>query len=166
MQRKSKLLEQKNIHLAFEISLLLKGLFALAETGAGILAYFVTRQFLLGAVDFMTRQELAEDPRDFIANYLLHGAQQLSIGARHFAAFYLLGHGLVKLWLIAGLLRKKLWYYPTAIVVFGLFVVYQLYRFGLTHSPWLLFLTVVDAVVIGLTWHEYQYLRRVLPGAH
>ena len=40
---------------------------------------------------------------------------------------------------------------------------YQLFRFRVTHSPWLLALTVVDIVVIWLTWHEYRYLRH--PGA-
>ena len=79
-----------------------------------------------------------------------------------FAAVYLLGHGVIKLWLIIGLLREKLWYYPTALVVFGLFIVYQLYRYSFTHSIWLLLITIVDLVVIGLTWHEYRYLRRVL----
>lgn len=155
-------MQEKNIHLAFEISLLLKGAFALAEIGSGIVVYFVTRQFLLDFVNAVTQQELTEDPRDFIANYLLQGAQNLSIGARHFAAFYLISHGTIKLWLIVGLLRKKLWYYPTAITVFGLFIVYQLYRFSFTHSPWLLLITALDVMVIGLAWYEYRYLRHAL----
>ncbi|MHB8885982.1 MAG: DUF2127 domain-containing protein [Methylovirgula sp.] len=64
----------------------------------------------------------------------------------------------MKLWLIIGLLRKKLWYYPVAIVVFGLFIAYQLYRYAFSHSVWLLLITVLDVVVIGLTWHEYRFL--------
>jgi uncharacterized membrane protein len=157
-----RLSDEKNIHLAFEISLLLKGLFALGEIIGGIVAFFVTRDFLLKTVSFLTQEELAEDPRDLIANYLLHSAQSLSIGTQLFVAFYLLSHGSIKLWLIIGLLRQKLWYYPTAIVVFGLFIVYQLYRFSFTHSVWLLLITVVDVIVIALTWHEYKYLRRRL----
>ena len=84
----------------------------------------------------------------------------MSVGAQQFAAFYLLSHGVVKTWLIVGLLREKLWYYPVAIVVFVGFVVYQVFRFQVTHSSWLLVLTVVDIVVIWLTWHEYRYLRQ------
>ena len=50
--------------------------------------------------------------------------------------------------------------------IFGLFIVYQLYRLSLTHSLWLLVITAVDVLVIGLTWHEYRYLRaRVSQGA-
>jgi uncharacterized membrane protein len=37
-----KMFSEKNVHVAFEISLALKGLFALAEIGAGIFAYFTT----------------------------------------------------------------------------------------------------------------------------
>ena len=141
---------------------MLKGVFALFEIVGGVLAYFVPKQFVLNIVRVMTQQELAEDLRDLIANYLLHAGQHLSVGARHFAAIYLVSHGAVKLWLIVGLLRERLWYYPTAMIIFGMFIGYQLYRFSFTHSAFLLFLTVVDLVVIVLTWHEYGYLRRHL----
>nr|WP_258171938.1 DUF2127 domain-containing protein [Burkholderia contaminans] len=44
-------------------------------------------------------------------------------------------------------------------IVFGLFIGYQVYRFTFTHSVWLLLVTALDIVVIALTWHEYRYLR-------
>jgi len=158
-----KLFNEKRIHLFFEVSLLLKGAFALFEIIGGLLAYVITQQLLINIVGAITQDEFSEDPHDFVANYLLHSAQNFSISAQHFTSIYLFSHGVVKLWLIAGLLRKKLWYYPTAMVVFGLFIVYQLYRFSYTHSVFLLLITMLDLVVIGLTWHEYRYLRRVLP---
>lgn len=69
--------------------------------------------------------------------------------------------GLTKIGLIAGLLRGKLGFYPAAIVVFLLFVIYQLYRYSLTHALWLVILTLVDVVVIWLTWREYKDMRSV-----
>lgn len=147
------------LHAAFEVSLAFKGLFALAEILAGIFAWFVPPQFLLDLVQIVTRTELTEDPNDVIANRLLHAAQGLSIGAEHFAAIYLLSHGILKLWLIIGLWRGKLAYYPVTLVVFGFFIVYQLYRYSHTHSPMLLVLTVVDVLVIWLTLTEYRRLR-------
>ena len=77
-------------------------------------------------------------------------------------AAYLFSHGGIKLWLIVGLLREKLWYYPVAIAVFDLFAGYQLYRFAFSHSVWWLLITAVDGIVIGLTCYEYRYLRRLL----
>lgn len=153
-------LDERRIHLFFKISLVLKGAFAFLEILGGVLALLVPRQFLLGVVAVLTQRELVEDPRDLVANYLLHAAQHLSVGTQTFAALYLLSHGAIKLWLILGLLRERLWYYPTALAVFALFIAYQLYRFSFTHSAFLLFITAVDAVVIVLTWHEYRYLKR------
>lgn len=158
-----KLLDEKNVHVVFEISLMIKAVFALAEIATGIFAYFVTRQFLLDLVHAITQTEFTEDPRDFVANYLLHAAQGLSVSSQHFTAFYLLSHGVIKLWLIIGLWRKRLGYYPTAIAVFGLFIFYQVYRYGFTHSLLLLLITILDVVVIGLTWFEYQHLKSILP---
>ena len=152
---------EENIHLVFEVSLWLKGAFAFFEILAGVLTYFIPQQLLLGFVLWVTKAEFAEDPHDIVANFLLHTVQHLSVGAQTFAAIYLLAHGVLKLWLIIGLLRKRLWYYPVAIVVFALFIVYQLYRYSFTHSVWLLLLTALDVIVIALTWHEYRYLGRV-----
>ena len=157
-----RLFDEKNVHVAFEISLALKGVFALAEIVTGIFAYFVTRQFVLDLVDTIIQTELIEDPRDLVANYLLHAAQGLSISNQQFAAFYLFSHGIIKLWLIIGLWKKKLGYYPATMVIFSLLIFYQVYRYGLTHSLSLLLITVLDMVVIVLTWFEYRHLRLIL----
>ena len=152
------LFSEKNIHLAFDASLWLKLVFALGEIASGIATYFVSRAFLVQVVLWVTKGEFAEDPRDLVANSLLHTAQHFSVGAQEFAAIYLLAHGVIKLWLIIGLLRKRLWCYPTAIVAFGLFVAYQVYRYTFTHSVLLILITILDIIVIGLTWHEWRYL--------
>lgn len=79
--------------------------------------------------------------------------------AQHFYAWYLLSHGVVKLGLVAGLLLRKLWAYPTTIVVLGLFIFYQIFRYAQTHGTGLLLLTVLDILVVGLTFHEYRLMR-------
>ena len=155
----NRVLDKRKIHLLFEASLWLKGLFAFFEIIAGVGAYFVSQQFLLGFVSWVTTDEFVEDPHDFVANLLLHMVQNISIGTQEFAAIYLLAHGVIKLWLIIGLLRRRLWYYPIAMTAFAIFIAYQLYRFTFTHSAWLLLVTALDVVVIALTWREYRYLR-------
>lgn len=151
---------EQNIHAVFDVSLWLKAAFALGEVISGIAAFIVTKNALLYGVLFLTRPEFAEDPHDVIANYLLHSAQNLSIGTKTFAALYLISHGAIKLWLIIGLLRQKILYYPTSILIFSLFILYQLYRFSLTHSYLLLVISFLDAIVIALTWHEWKQLRK------
>jgi uncharacterized membrane protein len=111
----------------------------------------------------LTQEELVEDPKDFVATHLLGWAQNLSVNAKAFYAFYLLSHGAVKILLVMGLLRNKLWSYPASLIVLGLFIVYQLYRFSYTHGAGLIVLTVFDVFMMGLIWHEYELLRRHLP---
>ena len=147
------------MHAIFRVSLAFKGALSLLEIAAGLTAYFVNANDVVRIVASITQDELAEDPNDFVASHVLAAASRLSIGGQRFAAFYLLSHGIAKMFLVAGLLREKLWYYPVSIVVFAAFVAYQLLRFSHTHSPWLLVLTVVDIAVIALAWREYGQLR-------
>lgn len=148
--------KEKDIFYFFEGSVILKGLHAIIEIVGGILVLFISRNFLIETVLKITHQELIEDSRDFISNYLLHASQNFSTGSKHFIAFYLLSHGIIKGILVIALLRKKLWAYPTSIFVFGAFMVYQIVRYTYTHSVWLLVFTVFDLVVIWLIWHEYK----------
>jgi uncharacterized membrane protein len=61
-----------------------------------------------------------------------------------------------KVALVLGLWMKKRWAYPLTIAVFGAFCVYQMYRYALTHSAWMLVLTILDVALIYLTWEQSQ----------
>ena len=149
------------VHLAFEISVIAKGVDAVLEVIGGLLLLVVSRPQIYAIIRALTQHELSEDPRDFIANHLLHTAGHLSSSTQAFAAAYLLWHGAVKVGLVTGLLLRIRWTYPAAIAAFVLFIMYQLYRYSHTRSPELLVLTLLDLVVIVLTWLEYKRLRRV-----
>lgn len=156
-------MQERRIHQIFEVSILLKGLNALIECVSGIAVAFISTQTIANIANFLTQEELIEDPRDFVATHLLSWAQNFSVGTKNFYAFYLLSHGIVKLFLVVGLLRNKLWAYPASLIVLGLFIVYQLYRFSYTHGAGLIALTVFDVFVMFLIWHEYSLIRRHLP---
>jgi uncharacterized membrane protein len=144
----------------FRLSISLKGLHAVLETVGGIALLLVSPAFIVNTIAFLTQDELAEDPNDLVANYVLTAAQHVSAGSKLFASLYLLSHGVVKGGLVIALLRHRLWAYPASLVVFGLFILYQLYRFTLTHSAGLIVLSVFDVLVIGLIWIEYRALQR------
>jgi uncharacterized membrane protein len=145
--------------LLFRISVSLKGLHAALEIVGGISLLVVSPGFILRAIELLTQDEIAEDPRDLIANYLLDAARHLSLSSEHFAAYYLLSHGVAKAFLAGALLKNKLWAYPLAVIVFGAFIAYQLYRFTFTHGIGLIALSLFDLVVIWLIWLEYRALR-------
>jgi uncharacterized membrane protein len=156
-------MNEHRIHQIFQVSVLLKGAHAVIECVGGIALALVGTSTIANIANVLTQEELIEDPKDFVATHLLAMAQGFSVEAKHFYAFYLLSHGIVKLLLVIGLLRNKLWSYPASLMVLGLFIVYQLYRFSFTHGAGLIVLTVFDLVVIGLIWHEYGLVRRHLP---
>lgn len=146
----------------FYTSIWLKGLHAIFEILGGIALLLASPEYILHVVEVMTQDEMAQDPNDYIANTLLNAAQSISVGSEHFAALYLLSHGIVKIFLVVGLLRNRRWAYPAALAVFGAFIAYQVYRFTLTHGIGLIALTVFDLAVIWLIWREYR-LREFAP---
>lgn len=154
-------MDEHRIHQVFKLSLLLKGAHALIECLGGIALALVSTETIVSLVGTLTQEELLEDPKDFLAGHLVEFAAQFSVSSQHFYAFYLLSHGLVKLVLVIGLLRNRMWAYPVSLIVMSLFIVYQLYRYSYTHSTALIALSIFDVVVIGLIWHEYRLVRRL-----
>ena len=151
--------KDKTVHFLFDIGLIGKAVDGALEIIGGVVLIFVNPAQINGLVRIFTQHELGEDPHDVLANIFLHSVQHLTSGTRVFAAFFLLWHGAVKVGLVWALFRRHLWAYPVAILAFGLFLVYQGYRYSHTHSVWLLALSILDLFVIVLTWLEYQRLR-------
>lgn len=146
--------------LLFRVSVAFKGLNAALEIVGGMALAVTSPAFVLHIVALLTQDELAEDPRDRVANYLLRVASQMSLGGQRFAAVYLLSHGVIKIGLVWALLTYRLWAYPVSIAVFGAFILYQLYRFTFTHGLGLIALSAFDLLVIWLVYLEYRALKR------
>jgi uncharacterized membrane protein len=154
-------LTEKKIHLFFVAGIALKALNAALEIIGGFLIFTISQKSIVKIVLFLTQEELSEDPKDVIANYLINSAEHFSLSAKHFIAFYLLSHGILKLGVIIGLFKSKLWSYPASMAVFGIFIIYQVYRYFHTYSFWLLALTIFDLVVVWLIWHEYKNVKNI-----
>jgi uncharacterized membrane protein len=122
----------------------MKGAHAVIECAGGIALALVSTSTIADRVNALPQDELIEDPKDLVATHMLAMAQNLSIETKHFYAFYLLSHGIVKLLLVIGLLKGTLWSYPVSLIVLGLFIVYRLYRFTYTHGAGLIVLTAFD----------------------
>ena len=151
---------------SFRCSIVLKGLHALLESVTGIALFLVPGRAINSIILFVGRLDLSRLSSDVINMYLRHFAQGMVGTGRHFAAVYLLTHGIVKLVLVIELLRNRLWAYPLMIVMLGVFIGYQMYRFALTHSMAMILLTVFDLIVIALTWMEYREQLRIRREAH
>ena len=154
-----KAMQRRTLHRLFRLGVAVKGLDGALELLGGLIFMIVDPRTLNAVVLFLTAHEISEDPSDLIANTLRRGVQHLSTDTTLFAGAYLAGHGLVKVFLVAGLLRGKLRVYPAALWFLAAFAGYQSYRFALDHSLALLALTIVDLVVMWLIWWEYRSLK-------
>lgn len=153
--------KERGLHQLFEVGIILKGLNALIESVLGFALLFVN---VGDIVRTLAENELLDDPNDFFATHALQFASgHLSPQSQYFAALYLLSHGLIKVVLMYGLLRNRLWAFPASLAVLALFIAYQSIKWLQTHSILLLLLTIFDLVVIWLIWNEYQ---RVLKKRH
>jgi uncharacterized membrane protein len=150
---------QRHIHRLFEVSVTLKGLHALVEliAGAAILALrpVAVSNFALD----LAQREQAQGAPGFIAAFLRAVSLGVQHGGQHFAGIYLLAVGLINVGLVIGLLTGALWSFPAALAALALLMTYQLYRYTHTHALALILLTLFDAVVWWLVWHEYRVLR-------
>ncbi len=155
----SELLKRKYVDIAFKVGVVLKILNSIVEIVGSFLILIVTQAEVVHLVGLLTQEELSEDPKDFLANYLVKSAEHFSISAQTFASLYLLSHGIIKFFLMIGLLKKKLWVYPVTLIFFFFFIIYQFYRYTITYSPILIFLSVFDFIVMWLVWREYRYLK-------
>ena len=144
----------------FKVGLVLKGLDGILEVAGGLLLLFLSPAAIEHIVRMLTAHELTQDPHDLIARHLLHTASHLTTSTTLFGAIYLLSHGAAKIVLVVLVLRDKLWAYPWLIALLLAFIVYQLYRITAVHfSVGLAALTVFDALLVWLTWREYQAKR-------
>ena len=146
------------LHLLFLAGVWIKAIAGVLETLAGLVLPLFSQKTLLSLVVLFTAPELTEDPNDVVANYLRSSTGSFSASTQSFASAYLVIHGLIKVALVAGLLwGRNMWAYTASMWALGAFIVYQGYLYARAPSPWLIFLTIVDLVVIYLVWREYRW---------
>lgn len=151
---------EKTYHSLFEIGILLKALISVLEIIAGLAFAFISYDSLRQMAFTVFGGELLESPRDFIWTYLAQSFHDFSVTPQSVWAFIFLSHGIVKILLITGLWKGKLWAYPASAVVFTLFVIYQFYQLTFTPSIFLWLITILDIAVIALVLHEWKHKRR------
>lgn len=157
--------KEKFLHWAFEIGIWIKGIDGLLELVGGILFLIASPDAVNHLIINLTEHELQQDPGDWICNTLRHAGDHLSRHSKILGGVYLLSHGAIKVFLVAGILRGKLWCYPTAMIVIGLFILIQGGRLAFHFSAPLTLATGVDIAIVFLIWHEYgRHKRRQAAG--
>ncbi len=159
MMRVRKFLRRPPAQIAFDVGIFFKGLDGVLEILGGVLVFLVNPETISRFIGALTQHELSEDPHDVLGRALVQLAGEVSADSQRFAGVYLLSHGVIKVFLVEALFRGRLWAYPTAIVFFAGFIAYQMYRYYLAPSVGMIVLSVLDLIVIGLTWLEFRRLK-------
>jgi uncharacterized membrane protein len=147
------------LHDLFEASLLLKALLAGAEAAAGLSLFALPNGQVSALADWLARYQITHDRHEWPLVALERGLASFSIESQHFYALYLTSHGLLKLVMVALLVRKVSWAYPASMAVLAGFIAYQMHHWWLTGSVPLLVLTAFDVLVFALVWREYRGIR-------
>jgi len=147
-------------HTVFVTSIIFKGLNGALEIAGGLMALFVSQGTVMSIVSLLVKNELLEDPSDIIANVLVHTVGTYTPTAQLFVALYLLTHGILKVFLVYNLFRHKTWAYPLAMAVFGIFALSQTIVYIKSPGAGLLFLTLLDVIIIALTYMEYRNIKK------
>jgi uncharacterized membrane protein len=150
---------RKLLHNGFEIGIFAKGVHGVLEIIGGILLIFITPDRLNRIIHLFVQHEQFEDAHDFLANILIRSGYEFTSSFQLFGVLYLLSHGVVKVFLVGLLWKRKLWAYPLTEVFLFAFVAYQMYRYSYNHSILMIALSVVDLAMMVLTWIEYKRLK-------
>lgn len=147
------------IDIGFYAGLALKAVNALLEIGGGVILAILTPDGLSHIIRLIALPELREDPADPLMNYLIKLGQSFSSSTQDSVVIYMLLHGTTKLALIWLLWKKKLWAYPPAMIIFGLFIGYETYAYLHSQSVLILLIAILDAVILVLIILEYLRLK-------
>ena len=154
--------KRQAVHWMFDVAVAFKAIDGALEIVGGY--FLVFRPGWIGpAAVTWAEALLIHDPASHVAHMLARWGHALTLDTEHFASTYLIAHGAAKLFIAWGLIREKLWAFPTALIVFGLLIVYQGFRFTHTHSPTLAVLMALDLAVCYLIWREYGFRRGRAP---
>lgn len=141
----------------FAASLILKGIDAALELGGGVLLLFAAPDFVAQILSWASAHWMSgpAGPTS-IGLWFEHLAESMNANATIFGAVYLTLHGVVKVVLVFGLLRKWMWAYPSAIAALSAFIAYQCYELIVHFTWWMLLLTLFDLAIVAMTAREWQ----------
>ena len=139
----------------FKAGMWLKGINGTLELIGGVLLlaipHSLSNRVVAGLVDYATGYGMTSK----IYQEVSLGVARLDVGFS-FPVFYLLSHGVVKLFLAIALLRDLRWAYPVSLGIFGLLLVYEGVRFAEHASIPLGLVILIDLVILTLIWRHWR----------
>lgn len=114
---------------------------------------------LLEVLTNLMSHELINDPSDILYSFMLSTLTKHPFYITYFLAVYFIFWGIIDVALSYFLLKHKLWAFSISLLLIICFVMYEAYRYFITHSIILLGVIFVDTIIIWLIWREYKKLK-------
>jgi uncharacterized membrane protein len=144
-------------HLAYVVTVALKGFDGGLETLAGLVVWITGPQRLYRWAVRITAPELYDGEHVRAVHAIRRGAEHLATTCAHFVVFYLLVHGILKLGLAIVLLRGGgRWIFPVGTLILTAFIAFMSYRLSQQWSNWLLGFALFDALTLALVLNEWR----------
>lgn len=142
--------------LSYRIGVVVKGIDGLLELITGLLLWLAPAALRSLAVTVANAPDNDSATDQLVEHWAGRLGADLASGAPTAAIVFLLSHGTVKLLLVYCLLRDYRWAYRPAIVILGLFAVYQLVLLIEEPTPVKAFFLLLDLVIVWLIWREWR----------
>jgi uncharacterized membrane protein len=139
----------------FKTSVWLKGFLGIVDILIGFLVLIFGTKIVEDLGNIFAKK-LLEEPKDIIVNHLWNYLQNLSLSTEHFIAIYMIIFGVINLFLVFMILKKKVKLYPWLVAVLSLMIIYSILRFFHTHSLVLLVFTIWDSFIAAMLFEEYR----------
>ena len=152
--------EEKQIYQLFKWSILIKGAISVVEVIVGTLVMFTPVSIITHMTDYVIKNFFGGKTEGFLVSEIISNAEALVNIGTVLIGVYLIGRGGIKLGLIIGLLRNKIWAYPWSLVVIGVLVLFQVFELIKTLHLGIIFVTAFDLVVMYLIWREWNIVKR------
>ncbi|GAA4411555.1 DUF2127 domain-containing protein [Actinokineospora soli] len=144
----------------FRLLMVLKGADGALQVLGGLLLALVPPSVITGLANAVITRDLVGDVNGTLAHHLSKAAQHFADGStRVFAIGFLLAHGVVKLGLVAAMLRRRLSAYPIAAVLLAVFIVFEVARAARTGSIALPVFAAFDVLVLVMVLREFARLQ-------
>lgn len=151
---------EKYWHNSFFIILAFKILFTIAELIVGTCLVLFDNQDFLRALHVIAIDYLQLDPEDKLFHTVYQALYYFPSDLRYTLIIYAFSHVIVKSIVFYGILAKKMWAYPFAILVFSGLIIQQMVHLFYKFSWAIAIITSISILFVILTWHEYQHIKK------
>lgn len=127
--------------ILFKLGMFLRGINGFIYLAVGLMLFFVS----------------VSELNHITLNVLSPLLTDITHRTKNIVGLYIFFHGVINIFLVAGLYKNKLWAYLISIGFISSLILMQLYNISFHYSNILLSLIIFDCIFVFVTWHEYMY---------